>query len=107
MCYTLKAEDILLNYFAEHEDAKKISFQELGEISCRIVKKCNHSILSSITLEEIRNAAHRRSQFIKVEEASVILIDGSFKKFIGIYNSSMPERVKTQCIEICKGYVSK
>lgn len=107
MCYVLTAEEILLNYFAEQNEVTKISFQELGEISCRIVRRCNNSIITSITVEEIRSAAYRRSAFMKVEDASVVLIDRSFTKYISIYNRGIPERVKSRCIEICRDYAPK
>lgn len=109
MCYTLSAEKILLNYFAAEPKSIEISFEEISRLSCRIVQKCNNSIVTRISIDDIEEAVFSRTTTFKLEGASVVLRDkgSSLFQHIDIFNQAMPELVKNHCLEVCHEYAKK
>jgi len=108
MCYTLSAEKILLNYFAAGPKKTKISFEEIAILSCLIVKRCDNSIITRISVDDIRSAVYKRESMFQLESSSVILKNKNSNLFdkIGIYNQAMPEYVKDKCVNACHEYIS-
>lgn len=103
MCYKLSAELILLNYFAKRRNKKSISFQELNEISEKILKKCNYSIITDITLDQIERAIQKRHDVLQLNDIYVKQIndDSLIWKNIDIVNMNIPEFVQKFIKEVC------
>ena len=106
MCYTLSAEKILLNYFVSNQQINKISFEEISSISCKIVKKCNNSILVKTSIDDIEDAVFNRTDVFELDGASVVLKNSNISIFehMDIVNQAMPEFVRESCIEVFKEY---
>jgi hypothetical protein len=109
MCYTLSAEKILLNYFASRHQSNKISFEEISSISCKIVKKCNNSILAKTSIDDIEDAVFNRTNVLELDGASVVLKNSNISIFehIDIVNQAMPEFVKENCIAVFEEYANE
>jgi predicted nucleotidyltransferase len=103
MCYKLSAELILLNYFANRRDKKSISFQELNEISKEILEKCNYSIITDITLDQIERAIQKRHDVLQLNDICIKQIndDSLIWKNIDIVNMNVPEFVQKFIKEAC------
>ncbi|MDR1623728.1 MAG: hypothetical protein LBS04_01995 [Tannerellaceae bacterium] len=106
MCYTLSAEKILLNYFAAEPESIEVSFEEISILSCKIVQKCNNSIITRISTEDIKDAVSQRANVFKLVGASVVLLNQNNYLFknIDILNQAMPKFVKESCEEVCLEY---
>ena len=109
MCYVLNAEKILFNYFAAKSDKKKISYNNLSELSCKIVRDCNNGIIVRINRDEIDNVIMKWPKVFKLNGSAILLEDQEniLIKHIDIFNRNMPQDVAKKCIKACKSYVEQ
>lgn len=103
MCYVLNAEKIMLNFFAANIDRKEISFQEISNLSCKIVKRCDNAILTRTSFDDILHAVSVNDIF-ELEDTSVKLINRDDYRLldVSIVNLNMPAYVKDSCVQACK-----
>ena len=107
MCYVLNAEKIMLNFFAANQSRKQITFQEIGDLSCRIVKECNNAILTRTSFDDILRAILENKDLFEMNEKGVKLIkkdDYRLQNIEKIVNLNMPAYVKEGCVQVCENY---
>lgn len=73
MCFRLRPESLLLNYFYEKETEQKVSFREIQSQAQEIVKRCNGSILVELSSEILAEVASRYSAYISVRNCEFYL----------------------------------
>ncbi len=66
MAQVIKADQILMNVYHLCPDLEKITFKELGQLSCLIVKESKGSVLTEVHRISIENAARFRSRCMNV-----------------------------------------
>lgn len=106
MCYTLNVEDILLNYFSVSKDKTTISFNELNQLSNKIVLSCNDGIIAETSRDDIENLINRRDDLFRLREDVISLIDQDnfLIKNIFIVNQNLPHPIANKCIEVCENF---
>jgi hypothetical protein len=107
MCYALSAEKILLNYFAAKPESIEISFEEISNLSCRIVRECQNSIITRISIDDIEYAVTKREETFQLRGASVVVKDKSLFKYIDLLNQAMPDMVAEKCKKVCNDYAEE
>jgi hypothetical protein len=107
MCYVLSAEKILFNYFAQ-SNQDKISFNDLNDLSCKIIRECKNGIVVRINKDEIENVILKRPTVFAVRGSFILLIDKDYilVRNVNILNRNMPQEVWEKCIKVCKQYAN-
>jgi hypothetical protein len=105
MCYVLNVEKILFNYFAQ-SNQDGISFNDLNDLSCKIIKECKKGIVVRINKDEIENVILKRPTVFAVQGSFILLIDKDYilVKNVSLLNRNMPLEVWEKCIKVCKQY---
>ncbi|MDR0230887.1 MAG: hypothetical protein LBI82_02075 [Dysgonamonadaceae bacterium] len=92
----------MLNFFAANEERETISFQEIGDLSCRIVKKCDNAILTKTSFDDILRAISMNDDLFEMQDVSVKLIKRTDYRLqnVEIVNLNMPVYVK-ESVQVC------
>lgn len=67
MCYKLRADSLILNFFGSNLKMKQVTLRELQEIALRVVKACNHSIIADISHSEVAGFLRRCHGMIEAD----------------------------------------
>lgn len=105
MCYTLSAEKILLNYFAE-SCQKSISVDRLSDLSDKIAKACSYGILIKMDRDAIGSAVSHFPDIFSLEDGVISLKeeDNFYIANLSIINRDMPAFVREKCVEECMSF---
>ena len=101
MCYTIKSENVLANYFATHEDSK-ITMQTLKELRNAIEEALNFEVYVDITLDSLIDATELFPKRFSWDEEEDIVCEKDAKTRLmnfdyleSRYNWKLPADVKT------------
>lgn len=105
MCYTLSAEKILLNYFAETRKIS-ISVDKLSDLSDKIAEACSYGILINMDRDAIGFAVSHFSDILSIEDGIISLKeqDNFYIANLNIINRDIPNFVREKCIEECTAF---
>lgn len=105
MCYTLSAEKILLNYFAETHKAS-ISVDRLSDLSDKIAQACSYGILINMDRDAIGAAVSHFPDIFSWEEGVISLKeqDNFYIANLSIINRDMPDFVREKCAKECLSF---
>lgn len=105
MCYTLSAEKILLNYFAETHKGS-ISVDRLSDLSDKIAQACSYGILINMDRDAIGSAVSHFSDILSLEDGVISLKerDNFYIANLSIINREIPDFVREKCIEECTAF---
>lgn len=96
MCYTLSADKILLNYFAETKETS-ISVDRLNQISVIVMKACEDGILTHIDRDTVRIAVDTLSDVLSFDEGviSIKKEDNLYLQNMNAVNRNIPAYVRS------------
>jgi hypothetical protein len=95
----------MLNFFAANQERDEISFQEIGDLSCKIVRGCNNAITTKTSFDDIIRAVYVNDIF-EMKDTSIKLKtrDDYRLQDVSTVNLNMPAYVRESCKQACLNY---
>lgn len=101
MCYTIKSENVLANYFA-NTDSNVISFRDLKRLRKEIEEMFDYNIYVDITYDAVNKAISSNKELYSKDEFYVVLNDDAknqIRQKVYIeenFNWRIPEKIKNR-----------